>query len=98
MPIEYVKKMQGGERHWKKAKEIVAKEYGLGQKNPRYWAIVMAVAKKMSGKTDEEIDRIQYRIDQLLADKSELEETKIRTRMISAAAIERARGMSRSRL
>lgn len=43
------KSMETAEHDWNKAKGIVSKEYGFGEENPRYWALVTGITKKMMG-------------------------------------------------
>lgn len=58
MPIPALKSMAkshgisvGRAEHlWDKAKGIADKEYKFNEKNPKHWAIVMGIVKKMMGK------------------------------------------------
>lgn len=42
--------MGKAEHLWDKAKDIADKEYKFDEKNPKHWAIVMGIVKKMMGK------------------------------------------------
>lgn len=42
-------KLGRAEHLWAKAKEIVSKEYDIGHGDPRYWALVMGITKRMMG-------------------------------------------------
>jgi hypothetical protein len=44
------------EHDWDHAKKIVKKEYGFGPKNPRYYALVMGIVKKMLGIKKESVN------------------------------------------
>lgn len=47
-------KMGRAEHLWKKAKEIVSKEYDYDHNDPHYWALVMGITKKMLGMNENE--------------------------------------------
>jgi hypothetical protein len=47
-------KMGRAEHLWDKAKQIVSKEYDYSHDDPRYWALVMGITKKMMGIGEDE--------------------------------------------
>src|SRR5271167_199009 len=48
------------EHLWDKAKDIAGKEYKYDKKNPRHWALVMGILKKMMGKKKKQSESVSF--------------------------------------
>jgi hypothetical protein len=48
------------EKLWDKAKKIVKKQYKYKESDPRYWALVMGIIKKMMGIKKESISFVEF--------------------------------------